>query len=1057
MPQTTDDLIHDFEGMGYDYDEALRLAEGFVVRGGFDVMRETSRNNPRMNSDDIFNQIVRNYEETDFLGDFTTIKTNNPAVRKRVMKAMHTKYMKRHQQATTSFRSSFMVGSRFKGLYSIKEYQDDKVYIPDSEHCAVKCAQKIKGSIIDIHKYNPYGMSLTKIRKMFKENLEEDEIPDIILPKISAINDDGTTTLEFYTTDKKARKNTGNTILLIHTDDEDDAEYHACLVYSDTVNESIYNHIIDNLNFYEKTALSDDQVRIRPYKYKQPSDVIVSYDIETSSKEENGVRMQVPEGISYSFSNLPQEKILYKANIIGHRDSPERYIYDKFIDDLASKYRELELTGTLYVFAHNGGCFDNIYVKGCTNIKIIEQIKKGRVKKLKIQHIPSKVEMSFLDTYPFFQATLKKSCEYFKIDDNKMDFDIVNKPHEFFVSTDEWIPYMEKDVDVLTKIIFKFEKFIRLELGMSITTAVTGIASIAWRLMCNRCYGIQKHTYRSKDPTTTKFISDSRYGGRILHYQQRFLKDDAGGLICLDGNSLFPSAMFIGLFPVGKYMVLDDMSVKTYLKHMTKFMSIVEVEIDAGNARYPLLPYRTEEGAVIYPNGRFRGVYNSVDLQEAVNDGYTIIRVFRGIYWKRAERIFKDLIEDLFNQRKTYKKNGNPMEYVFKILLNSTYGTTSTTINDYTAFSNEETPKKKIKGKITSSRQLLGGQFEHRVKMKYSMVDKPIHLASFILSYSRKIMNNYIRQIGPENIYYGDTDSLYVKESVLNNLSFDMNSDLCGMKNDYGDGIVIEEAIFLDLKRYFVKFNRPSEGCTFKAKFNGLNFKSENALKNWYEADETKEQATKKMYEWFYRHKGEICDIKMVQEKWARRNYNVTISDEEMQFQVNPEVRNNWEGNTSYPIKMNIINDQPVIVKYGINDKPFTLLGPKTEFEHKEGFQFEASMLYGLSSATPLYSDQVKHDLYVEDVKANIKKNMKRDVDKITFPTTFLEKDGILYKRDHHKDGDIIYEFDGNNCIKVVESLEGARELLILKGEKCKLTKEQVQYIGDVITSRLMK
>ncbi|ESO92183.1 hypothetical protein LOTGIDRAFT_162839 [Lottia gigantea] len=73
----------------------------------------------------------------------------------------------------------------------------------------------------------------------------------------------------------------------------------------------------------------------------------------------------------------------------------------------------------------------------------------------------------------------------------------------------------------------------------------------------------------------------------------------------------------------------------------------------------------------------------------------------------------------------------------------------------------------------------------------------PSHLGSFVLSHSKKIMNNFIRVIDgfykPE-IYYTDTDSLYISSSnwdKLNEAGLVSENDYCKGKNDYGDGGII--------------------------------------------------------------------------------------------------------------------------------------------------------------------------------------------------------------------------------------------------------------------------
>ena len=77
----------------------------------------------------------------------------------------------------------------------------------------------------------------------------------------------------------------------------------------------------------------------------------------------------------------------------------------------------------------------------------------------------------------------------------------------------------------------------------------------------------------------------------------------------------------------------------------------------------------------------------------------------------------------------------------------------------------------------------------------------PSHLGAFILSNSKRIMNNFIREINGfynNSIYYGDTDSLYIEKNywdVLEKANL-VGKKLCQGKNDY-DSAGIFYVLFL--------------------------------------------------------------------------------------------------------------------------------------------------------------------------------------------------------------------------------------------------------------------
>ena len=87
----------------------------------------------------------------------------------------------------------------------------------------------------------------------------------------------------------------------------------------------------------------------------------------------------------------------------------------------------------------------------------------------------------------------------------------------------------------------------------------------------------------------------------------------------------------------------------------------------------------------------------------------------------------------------------------------------------------------------------------------------PGHLGAFILGNSKRIMNNFIREInGFCNIaiYYGDTDSLYIEKKHRDNLCKAnlFGEELCQTNYDYKTGGIFC-GFFLDPKMRYVLIN----------------------------------------------------------------------------------------------------------------------------------------------------------------------------------------------------------------------------------------------------------
>jgi hypothetical protein len=69
------------------------------------------------------------------------------------------------------------------------------------------------------------------------------------------------------------------------------------------------------------------------------------------------------------------------------------------------------------------------------------------------------------------------------------------------------------------------------------------------------------------------------------------------------------------------------------------------------------------------------------------------------------------------------------------------------------------------------------------------LLNKPSYTYKYlyVLSFARKIMNELIINIGVENIWYRDTNNIFVKKYVFDNNNIKLNLELCELINDFGE------------------------------------------------------------------------------------------------------------------------------------------------------------------------------------------------------------------------------------------------------------------------------
>ena len=172
------------------------------------------------------------------------------------------------------------------------------------------------------------------------------------------------------------------------------------------------------------------------------------------------------------------------------------------------------------------------------------------------------------------------------------------------------------------------------------------------------------------------------------------------------------------------------------------------------------LPVKEKEGKLEINrmrNGYVIDTLTSVDVQEIVKIGGRVIEIYEGVIYRENFKVspFRKVIDKLFALRQKYKDEGNDvMQLLVKLLMNSLYG---------------ENIRKDIEEKFTcKSEYWMQTEYDERVKdywkiSNFNYIVKviddagledevkklntmPLHLRAFVLSNSKRIMNNlYMR------------------------------------------------------------------------------------------------------------------------------------------------------------------------------------------------------------------------------------------------------------------------------------------------------------------------
>ena len=357
-----------------------------------------------------------------------------------------------------------------------------------------------------------------------------------------------------------------------------------------------------------------------------------------------------------------------------------------------------------------------------------------------------------------------------------------------------------------------------------------------------------------------KFMSQAVYGGRCMTaynkkwHVKKHLSD-------FDAVSLYPSAMARLHVVEGRPKVItEDKLNYEFLSNQSAY--VVEIEITKVHKHYPFpLIVRKVNGLNLNDDNLVEGesvhmVVDNIALEDLIKFQKIEYRLIKGYYWdgKTDDRI-QSVIKDIFNKRLQYKKDGNPLQLVYKLIMNSCYGKTIERPHDkdYKYIHNRDLDKYVMKNyyKIIEDVELENSDM-HAVKVM-TPIDKHFNFSLLgiqVLSMSKRIMNEVMclaYDIGC-HIYYQDTDSMHIETDDIPKLVSAYKDlygrDLIGSNlgqfhsdfptiNNHKETPVSVESIFLMKKMYIDKLTDSTGDIDYMIRGKGI---TQNSIKHEYQS-----------------------------------------------------------------------------------------------------------------------------------------------------------------------------------------------------------------------------
>lgn len=214
----------------------------------------------------------------------------------------------------------------------------------------------------------------------------------------------------------------------------------------------------------------------------------------------------------------------------------------------------------------------------------------------------------------------------------------------------ELLVYMKQDIRLLGGIMLKVQELAWDQYKLDIDNCVT-LSGLALSIFRMNYFDPKTYYIHIPNRNEDTFIRRGYYGGHADVYIPR-----GEDLYYYDVNSLYPYIMKSFSMPLGKPKWDGNLTDKD----LSNLFGFIEAFVDCPNTiTRPFLPYRDpKKDTLLFPTGKFVGVYYSEELKYARNLGYKIIPL-RGYLFEEMSSPFSSFVSSVFSKRQEAKKLGN--------------------------------------------------------------------------------------------------------------------------------------------------------------------------------------------------------------------------------------------------------------------------------------------------------------------------------------------------------------------------------------------------------------
>ena len=338
--------------------------------------------------------------------------------------------------------------------------------------------------------------------------------------------------------------------------------------------------------------------------------------------------------------------------------------------------------------------------------------------------------------------------------------------------------YCDMDINVLKECYTKMRILCLETFDIDILDCMSS-SQLAQRFM--EINGVFEDVYMVSS-TPREYMMKCIEGGRVMcadnekHKIELLLAD-------FDAVSLYPSAMDrLGGYLKGKPKVLKDLSYE-FLKSCDGYFVQVLIKTIKTKRSFSLMSDKNDDNIRVYDNELPKKIYVCKQkLEDLIQFQGVTFDIIDGYYYNEGRNYkLREVIQFAFNERKKLKAQGNPLQKVYKLIMNGAYGKTlQGAYDEKISFIYGEDKLNAFVAKNYNSIDYYVPFGDDDFKKYRVKLIKPINsvfnnvpCGVEVLAVSKRIMNEVmcLAEDNQMKIYYQDTDSMHIEDRHIKPLS----------------------------------------------------------------------------------------------------------------------------------------------------------------------------------------------------------------------------------------------------------------------------------------------